>query len=121
MRKGRLTDRRLAAIERGSDPTPEELAALVELARMGRAIAAAPEVVLLSQGTGAVAGQAVRHTWTVDSGFDDDPAVAALVGHRVRVVSAERVLKGYARGAGWPKGPGDMRLVPGDRPPRNWQ
>lgn len=116
----KLTDRRLKALEAGSEPSPEELVLLVQLARIGRQLEDAPEVVVLSQGSGAIGDAPKHNTWTVDVGFDDDPQVAGLLGHRIKVIRGEQVIRTYKRGDGWPKDAGDPRLVPGARPPRNW-
>lgn len=116
----RLTDRRLAAIGGGSQPAPEELAELARLAQIGRQTEKAVEVVVLSQGTTGTPDY-VRHTWSVDVGFDEDPTVAKLLGMRVRVIPVEKVLRGYAKGEGWPKDPATMGLMPGVEPPRNWR
>lgn len=114
-----LTDDRFDEILRGGTPTDEEMGGLLKLAQLGRQVAMAPEAVILSQGTSGSQGRTL-HTWTVDVGFDEDPKVAKLLGQRVVVVAVEQVLRGYKRGSGWPKEPGDMRLMPGVRPPRGW-
>lgn len=116
----RLTDRRIAAIAGGATPEEGEVLELARLAHIGRQAEEGIEVVVLSQGTsGWPAG--VSHTWQVDVGFAEDPAVARLLGQRVRVMPVEQVLRGYKKGEGWPKDPTTMGLMPGVRPPRNWR
>ena len=116
----KLTTRRLAAIEAGAMPYESELPELARLARIGQDTEKAIEVVVMGQGvTGGPQG--VSHTWKVDTGFDEDPAVAKLLGMRVRVIPVERVLQGYAKGSGWPKDPATLGLAHGATPPRNWR
>ena len=116
----KLTDRRLSALAGGTAPDHEEVLELVRLARIGRETEKALEVVVLGQGTGGTP-EGVSHTWRVDVGFDEEPAIAKLLGQRVRVIPVEQVLRGYARGEGWPKDPSTMGLMPGVQPPRNWR
>ena len=115
-----LTDRRLTALGGGATPDQREVVELVRLARIGRETEKALEVVVLSQGMSGTP-DGVSHTWHVDVGFDEDPAVAKLLGQRVRVMPVEQVLRGYKRGDGWPKDPSTMGLMPGVQPPRHWR
>lgn len=103
----------------GDTPSPAELAELIRLAEVGRATERAPQMVVLSSATGGPTGKLPRYTLRVDTPIEP-PVSSEILGHRVRIVPEERVLKAWRRGDRMPKGHPPPLLEPGVRPPRDW-
>ncbi len=115
----KLSDARLKKLAAGEPPSPAELAELIRLAVLGRAAERAPQMVVLSTASGGTVGKLPRYTLQVDTPLEP-PITSDIVGHRVRIVPVERVLKAWRRGDRLPKDRPPPLLEPGVKPPRDW-
>ena len=103
----------------GDPPSRTELTELIRLAEVGQATEQAPQMVVLSAATGGPTGKLPRYTLRVDTPIEP-PISSGILGHRVRIVPEERVLKAWRRGDRLPKDPPPPLLEPDVKPPRDW-
>lgn len=115
----KLSNARLKKLAAGDPPSPAELAELIRLAELGRATERAPQMVVLSAATGGPTGKLPRYTLRVDTPIEP-PISSEILGHRVRIVPEERVLKAWRRGDRLPIDHPPPLLEPGAKPPRDW-
>ena len=103
----------------GDPPSRTELTELIRLAEVGQATEQAPQMVVLSAATGGPTGKLPRYTLRVDTPIEP-PISSGILGHRVRIVPEERVLKAWRRGDRLPKDHPPPLLEPDVKPPRDW-
>ena len=115
----KISKARMKKLAAGDPPSRTELTELIRLAEVGQATEQAPQMVVLSAATGGPTGKVPRYTLRVDTPIEP-PISSDILGHRVRIVAEERVLKAWRRGDRLPKDRPPPLLEPGVAPPRDW-